>query len=77
MGRKTTNKPDLAYAVASQRVIEHANESCLPQRPYARYLDGFGWIVDSVTELSAQYDAPPEHGEFYPVTILPSSYHVR
>jgi len=65
-------KPEMAEALDSFRVRESAEASGLPQRPFARFVDGFGWIIDSVTAMSAEYDGPPEGA--YSVTIMPRRY---
>lgn len=64
-------KPSIEKAMASTRVQENANRSMLPQRPYAQFVEGFGWVLDSVSEVWAQYNPLPDG---YEVTVIPEGF---
>lgn len=65
--------PTIESAMNSERVRSAADASCLPQRPFARYVDGFGWVIDSVSAMHAEYNGIPD-GSF-DVTVMPLRYY--
>ena len=60
--------PPPAIDIAINHVQAAADRTYLPQIPYAQFVEGFGWCLDSTT-----YRAP-EDAYIYPVSVLPASY---
>lgn len=63
---------------AIDAVMPDAERSLLPLRPYARYISGIGWIVESITEMTVTYNGHPSFEEpmaRYDVTVMPMAYY--
>lgn len=75
--RKAVMPPPPTINEAIDRTMPSADRSCLPLRPYARFYDGIGWIMDAVTECSIEYNGHPvsdEPMQRYDVTVMPARY---
>ena len=48
-----------------------ADSSMLPQQPYAGWVDGFGWFIDSVA-VGGTFPSNATH--IYDVMVLPAGY---
>lgn len=73
---KTGQAPSMETAI--ERVSAAADSSMLPQYPYAQYVAGFGWVMDSTCSegrFSASFnDLPSGLKTIYPVAVLPKEY---
>ena len=61
--------PEIAEAM--RQVQFAANSSMLPQQPYAGWVDGYGWFIDSVA-TGGEFPSNATH--IYQVTVLPERY---
>ena len=56
---------------AMDAVQENANRSMLPQVPYANFVPGFGWVLDSVCD-GGRFPLNAKH--IYEVAVLPRGF---
>lgn len=59
--------PPIEHAIRITQAA--ADRSSLPQMPYASFVAGFGWCVDSTC-----HKFPSNADHVYPVSVLPANY---
>ena len=67
--QKVPPMPPMEVALTAVRGI--ANETMLPQSPYAVFIAGYGWVIDSICSIGAIL---PLDAKSYNVSVLPERY---